>query len=277
MASVYQQLPLWQDGRRCTKCGIEKPVSEFYRHVRRADGIREQCKACVRGYNKGQYWADPERHKSKAKAWHHANCERAAAASRKWREQHPERKKELAQQWYWSDRDARLRSAKEYYRTHKQSALEYSRRYHAEHCDRIRAAGKEWREKNRCHRQRAAKAYYLANRERVIAATKNWIKSNRERRRWQNIVCKHRRRCRINDAPGTTSSAQIQGRMAFFGWRCWLCGGEADSVDHVIPVACGGSNWPANLRPACRDCNSRKGAKSWREFSPWRPAPPALP
>jgi hypothetical protein len=31
--------------------------------------------------------------------------------------------------------------------------------------------------------------------------------------------------------------------------------------DHVKPLARGGSNWPANLRPACKSCNSRKGAR----------------
>jgi 5-methylcytosine-specific restriction endonuclease McrA len=33
----------------------------------------------------------------------------------------------------------------------------------------------------------------------------------------------------------------------------------------VIPLSVGGTNWPANLRPACRSCNSAKGASSDRE------------
>ena len=44
---------------------------------------------------------------------------------------------------------------------------------------------------------------------------------------------------------------------------CWLCGQlGADTVDHVLPL----SRFPelahdlANLRPAHRSCNSRKGA-----------------
>ena len=38
-----------------------------------------------------------------------------------------------------------------------------------------------------------------------------------------------------------------------------MCGTEATAIDHVKPIARGGSNWPANLRPACTPCNSRKG------------------
>jgi 5-methylcytosine-specific restriction endonuclease McrA len=45
------------------------------------------------------------------------------------------------------------------------------------------------------------------------------------------------------------------------GPRCWLCGrAGADTLDHVVPVAYGGTNTPANLRPAHKSCNSRRGA-----------------
>jgi len=48
---------------------------------------------------------------------------------------------------------------------------------------------------------------------------------------------------------------------------CHLCDGLfADSIDHVVPVALGGSDHPDNLRPAHTACNSRKGA---RHYPPW--------
>jgi hypothetical protein len=40
---------------------------------------------------------------------------------------------------------------------------------------------------------------------------------------------------------------------------CVYCDAPADTTDHVIPRAYGGTNDPANLAPACRSCNSRKG------------------
>lgn len=42
-------------------------------------------------------------------------------------------------------------------------------------------------------------------------------------------------------------------------FTCWLCGGRADAVDHVLPYALGGSNRPSNLRAVCGECNSKKG------------------
>jgi hypothetical protein len=53
------------------------------------------------------------------------------------------------------------------------------------------------------------------------------------------------------------------------GWSCWLCGGTVDqnaslngrmgpTADHVVPLACGGSDDDSNLRLAHRSCNSRR-------------------
>lgn len=48
------------------------------------------------------------------------------------------------------------------------------------------------------------------------------------------------------------------------GFTCRYCGGRAPDValrvDHVIPVALGGSDQPTNLTTACQDCNSGKSA-----------------
>lgn len=48
-----------------------------------------------------------------------------------------------------------------------------------------------------------------------------------------------------------------------FGGRCVACGVGRDDLimDHVIPLAWGGSNALTNLQPLCPPCNLRKGAK----------------
>lgn len=43
---------------------------------------------------------------------------------------------------------------------------------------------------------------------------------------------------------------------------CVYCGRPAREVDHVVPVAKGGTNTTHNLVAACRACNRRKGAKT---------------
>jgi hypothetical protein len=39
--------------KRCTKCGKEKPVSEFYKNNHVKDGLSLQCKGCAKSYYKG--------------------------------------------------------------------------------------------------------------------------------------------------------------------------------------------------------------------------------
>ncbi len=42
---------------------------------------------------------------------------------------------------------------------------------------------------------------------------------------------------------------------------CAYCGGEGDTVDHIVPKALGGTEEPGNLITACRRCNSSKADK----------------
>ena len=68
--------------------------------------------------------------------------------------------------------------------------------------------------------------------------------------------------------------------------RCWCCGDDTNPferfcVDHVVPLARGGTDDIANLVPCCRYCNARKGVllvDEWRanfarsaelDESPW--------
>lgn len=48
--------------------------------------------------------------------------------------------------------------------------------------------------------------------------------------------------------------------------RCRYCGAGPEegplTVDHVVPVALGGSDEPSNLVAACRDCNAGKSASA---------------
>lgn len=43
--------------------------------------------------------------------------------------------------------------------------------------------------------------------------------------------------------------------------RCVYCGAKATAIDHIWPVALGGSYHPKNCVAACTRCNSRKGGR----------------
>lgn len=74
---------------------------------------------------------------------------------------------------------------------------------------------------------------------------------------------------RESSAPGLTKNGRDKLRAK---WKrqqkpCEYCGARADTVDHVIPLVRGGTNYEGNLVPACRRCNSSKSGKTiieWR-------------
>jgi hypothetical protein len=44
--------------------------------------------------------------------------------------------------------------------------------------------------------------------------------------------------------------------------RCVRCGAREDlTIDHIVPVSKGGTDWIVNLQVMCRSCNSKKGVK----------------
>jgi len=104
-----------------------------------------------------------------------------------------------------------------------------------------------------------------ANIESEKARHKRWNDQNKPRK----AILQSRRRARERQAPGYSTPDQVLARIAYFGSRCWMCGAPWEAVDHVKPLAAGGSDWPANLRPICKSCNSRKG-KHWSGVSALR-------
>lgn len=68
-----------------------------------------------------------------------------------------------------------------------------------------------------------------------------------------------RHQLKLQAAPGCATREQVRARIAYYGGLCWICRkAPYTEMDHVIPISRGGSKWPANLRPVCRRCNSRK-------------------
>lgn len=59
--------------------------------------------------------------------------------------------------------------------------------------------------------------------------------------------------------------------FAIHGRSCYRCGGYANTVDHIVPVALGGTHDIRNLRPACGRCNSSTGASLGNRMFPRTP------
>ncbi|WP_240617244.1 HNH endonuclease [Nocardioides speluncae] len=75
---------------------------------------------------------------------------------------------------------------------------------------------------------------------------------------YQQRISKPRRKALEEAALGDVDARRLQARIDFYGGCCWMCRAPWTCIDPVKPLSRGGSNWPANLRPACTSCNASK-------------------
>lgn len=70
----------------------------------------------------------------------------------------------------------------------------------------------------------------------------------------------------------STGKAQRFRIFARDGWRCRYCGNQPPKVvlviDHVVPVAAGGTSDDTNLITSCEHCNQGKGSKVLETLAP---------
>ncbi len=102
---------------------------------------------------------------------------------------------------------------------------------------------KDWFRRNRAAANRYARRYARANPEKVVAAY-------------------HRRRARLLECEGDYTAQEWKSLCEKYGNRCLCCGSQGLlTVDHVVPIVKGGSNYITNLQPLCKSCNSAKHVK----------------
>lgn len=230
--------------KTCTKCFLEKPLTEFYKRSRSKDGHAARCVECVRAYKKQFYADNAERIKSDVKKYYADHSEERRAYTR------------------------------DYYLTHREECLEKQSALRRNNADRIRARDKKrrednlqaylareksYREANYEKRREQSARWRLENPEKMRESRQNWKKNNPEKVLESARACGNRRRARKAQATVLDfTSEQLNCRLGYYGYMCYLCGGEADQIDHVKPLAAGGAHMLCNLRPACGRCNQRK-------------------
>ena len=79
--------------KKCSICDAKKPRSEFYIRASAPDGLRKECKQCVRERVARWVQANPARHAAGVEKWRGANLEKDKLVRRrarsKWAKEHP--------------------------------------------------------------------------------------------------------------------------------------------------------------------------------------------
>lgn len=105
------------DTKVCTKCGIKKPLDQFYKDKKKKDWYHSCCKSCKNIVNKKYIDNNNLIIKQKAK---------------KYREEHKEHIKEKNKNWYWNNRDKALENNRQYKIDHP----DYSKKMYYKHRDK---------------------------------------------------------------------------------------------------------------------------------------------
>lgn len=138
---------------------------------------------------------------------------------------------------------------------------EYHRTYRAKNPKAANERNRVWRSKNPDY----MKGYRTQNREQVNENNLRWQKANPDCRR----ATKARRRAR--ERGGSITVADIKDVLGRQRHRCGYCRIDLRKsgyhVDHIVPLAGGGSNVRKNIQALCGQCNRRKSARDPIEFA----------
>jgi 5-methylcytosine-specific restriction endonuclease McrA len=257
--------------KECSTCHFPKPLDQFAIDKSKKDGRHTICKDCKSVYDKAyrevpenkakaqQYKLDnrkhctdlenerrkrdPEKFRAKARERYAANPEQFKAWNRKSVKKNWPKVKARQKRWRMKNRDRLLKKNRDKYAANIIKFRQYFRAYYAKNRKKLRAY------------MRRYEAKYP---ERVKAWRDKWDALNPDKRR--DTTQRHRARLKNASTIVHVDRVAIIARDRSI---CHICrkkvSREDMSLDHLIPLACGGPHIPENLAVAHRRCNSRRG------------------
>lgn len=218
----------------CSRCNRLLPSKNFYKSKHSRRGFQASCKDCDKEKGRKNYRANRKKYLEQHRAWKAANRARILITNRAWRRANPERQRNYTKKWVQNNLERALKLRRARTTANQLRIKEQNRLWRATNRERRRETDRAW-----CARNPTMRAYYMSL-----------------------------RRARTLSAPGAdyTTPQHIKWRWEMWGNRCYICGAQADSTDHVIAAVRGGSYWPANLRPICTPCNSSKHKHPLQDF-----------
>lgn len=194
-----------------------------------------KCKSCAKYY---------------AAKWYQANRERIIEAAKAWQKANPERTKSTAAEYYAANSE------------HKKA---YSKAWKENNKDQKNASALNWRNLNSDKIKEYQFTYRINNFDRIKESTRAWHKSNPEAKR----INEQNRRARKRESGGILSKGLAKKLFELQKGKCPCCQqplGDDYHLDHIVPLALGGSNTDDNIQLLRQQCNSQKHSKHPIDF-----------
>jgi len=147
----------------CTKCKVEKELTEFNKGNEPKTGLQYKCKKCLKDYRNENKNIISE----KQKIYRIKNKDEISKNQKEYRAKNTDKIKENKKIYTLKNRDILNKKKKEYYYNNT---------------DRIKEYGLSYRDKNNEIIKQKQKDYYLKNKEKIILNTKNYALKNKEKR-----------------------------------------------------------------------------------------------
>jgi 5-methylcytosine-specific restriction endonuclease McrA len=192
--------------------------------------------------------ASVKRYRHKA---YHKDIGASRAALKERRKSDPEKFRQYKRDDYQKHRPKRLATVRAYYRTNTEKA---------------QASGVAWRKKHPEKSRAIARKWASANYDKIL----EWQQKNPEKVRVYARNAQARRRAALYACEGSFSKSDIDRIKKLQRGLCAYCRCKLNSkyhVDHITPLAKGGSNWPSNLQLCCPPCNLTKQAMDPIEYA----------
>lgn len=238
------------------KCGT---YAGYNAHNKAKERVCQPCKDAAKVYM-SEWAAKNKEHvktynKEHGKKYYEQNRDRLIAQSLKYQQEHAaERKIYMAEYWV-KNKETLQAQKKAYYEENKEALYQKHREWVADNPDKMEEYRKKWE---------------FENPEKAKQAKKDWADRNIE---YMNAKSRARRAMRIGNGfePYT-----VDEMLEKYGTDCHVCGEPIDleaprkcgrggwekglHIDHLIPIAKGGSDTLENTRPAHGLCNISRGA-----------------
>lgn len=242
------------------------------------------CIECLRLRQAANYHADPEKHRQASKASRAKNRDGHLARRREKYASDPAPHRERAKR-YSAENPEKVKSArKARYQADPEGARREAAEYRAKNIDKARESQRKaaarpeakerqrlWKQENRERLRDLEKLRREKDPDRFRKRYRDWVDRDPERASRIHTALAHKRRCRIIEAGGSHTAADLRAILVAQGYSCAYCAANLKRakrhLDHIMPLALGGSNDRSNLQFTCPPCNLAKGAKHPVDFA----------
>jgi 5-methylcytosine-specific restriction endonuclease McrA len=217
--------------------------------------------------NRRYYHENKDKRKASTKKWVAKSKGKLADYMRKYRAANKERMKELDRKAYEKKRELHPERIRE---SNRKSAAKKRAEFEATATPEQK---KELREKINARHTAWTERQGEERKEKVRKKNREYGKT--EHGRLVRRICAARREALLYKAEGDFTEAEWLKILEDSGNKCTYCGKEFSkdcqaTIDHMVPLSRGGSNYASNLTPACASCNTRKKNKTPEEYAVWK-------